>query len=337
MPCRDAEPWLDAAIDSLVAQTEPRFEALVLDDGSSDGTLVRLGAWADRDARVRLLDPEGEGIVDALGRLAGAARAPVLARMDADDIAHPTRLAKQLAWLREHAGVAACGTWIRYVPRPEPGSGYARYERWLNASSDPDDMRRELLVECPIAHPTLAVRRNAFEAVGGYRETGGPEDYDLVLRLDRAGYDLGNVPEVLLDWRLHGGRLSERSARYSADAFRRRKIEHLRAGALPADRALVIWGAGKVGKAFARAWLAAETGQAAAPIPIAAFVDLDPRKIGQRIHGAPVIAPGDLFRAVDGGRPYVLAAVGSPGARAEIRDALGALGMVEIEDFRAVA
>jgi GT2 family glycosyltransferase len=344
MPCRDAEPWLDAAIKSLVAQTEPRFEALVLDDGSSDGTLARLGAWAERDARVRLLDPEGEGIVAALTRLARDARAPVLARMDADDVAHPARLSKQLAWLRDRPELAACGTWIRYVPRPEPGSGYARYERWLNASSDPVEIRRELLVECPIAHPTLAVRRTALEAVGGYRETGGPEDYDLVLRLDRAGYDLGNVPEVLLDWRLHGARLSERSARYSADAFRRLKIEHLRAGALPAGRPLVIWGAGKVGKAFARAWLAdgigqtaGKTGRSAGPIPVAAFVDLDPRKIGQRIHGAPVVAPGDLFGAVGGRRPFVLAAVGSPGARADIRDALQALGMVEIEDFRAVA
>ncbi len=329
LPCRDAEPFLRECISSLEGQTEPRFEILTLDDGSTDRTREMLGAWAERDPRVRIFDREGSGIVAALQRLSREARASRIARMDADDISRPERLAEQIRLLKAAPHVAACGTGVRYFPRPLRGSGYRRYETWLNQLGDPAAVERDLFVECPIAHPTLMIRRAVFEAMGGYRETSGPEDYDLVLRLAAAGHALSNVPEVLHEWRLGDHRLSERSDRYSADAFRRLKVSFLTKGLVPADRPLVIWGAGKVGKAFARAWLGSGSPG------IAAFVDLDPRKIGQTIHGATVIRPSELARLA--ARPFMLLAVGSPGARGEIRDVLDEMGYVELEDYRAVA
>ncbi|MDX1578943.1 MAG: glycosyl transferase, partial [Gemmatimonadota bacterium] len=176
-------------------------------------------------------------------------------------------------------------------------------------------------------------RRRVFEAVGGYRPVDGPEDYDLVLRIARAGPGLANVPDAHHGWRLGPHRLSERSERYAPEAFRRLKVAFLREE-VPAGRPLVIRGAGRVGKAFARTWRAETGGE----IPLRALVDLDPRKIGQTIHDAPVIAPPDLLSCGGSeGRPYTLAAVGSPGARGEIRRALEAMGQAEIDDFRAVA
>lgn len=336
LPCRDAEPFIGACIESLAAQSEPRFEVLALDDGSVDGTGALLRAWAERDSRVRLVDRDGSGIVAALRRLSGEARSPLLARMDADDIARPGRLAAQLGLLARRPGIAACGAGVHYFPRPRPGSGYLRYERWINRLTDPVAVERDLFVECPIAHPTLMVRRDAFEAVGGYRDAGGPEDYDLILRLSAAGCRMTNVPQVLHEWRLGPHRLSERSDRYGPDAFRRLKVAHLANGRVPAGRPLVIWGAGRVGKAFARGWLE-QAGAASRPRPVEAFVDLDPRKIGQHIHGAVVLRPDDLSAFGAPARPYMLLAVGTPGARGEIREALRGLGFREIEDYRAVA
>ena len=340
LPCRDAEPFLGACIESLAAQSESRFEVLALDDGSRDGTGPLLRAWAERDPRVRLVDRDGSGIVAALRRLSRAARSPLLARMDADDVARPGRLAAQLRLLTRRPGIAACGTGVRYFPRPRHGSGYLRYESWINGLTDPAALERNLFVECPIAHPTLMVRRDAFEAVGGYRDengpTGGPEDYDLILRLSAAGCRMTNVPRVLHEWRLGPHRLSERSDRYSPAAFRRLKIAHLANGRIPAGRPLVIWGAGKVGKAFARGWLE-QGGSGGRARPVEAFVDLDPRKIGQNIHGAVVLRPEELPAFGAPARPYMLLAVGTPGARREIREALQALGFREIEDYRAVA
>ncbi|MFV1986522.1 MAG: glycosyltransferase [Gemmatimonadota bacterium] len=337
LPCRDVDEHLDACIESLAEQTESRYEVLVLDDGSTDGTLARLARWVERDPRVRPVETERRGIVPALNAMAAAARAPILARMDADDIARPGRLSAQLDLLDASPDVAACGSGVRYFPRDRMRSGYRRYETWLNGLTDWEDIERDLFVECPIAHPTLMIRRRILKELGGYREFDGPEDYDLILRLAGAGHRLDNVPDVLLEWRLGPSRLSEASTRYSAAAFRRLKIEHLREWAMPesrlAGRDLVVWGAGKVGKAFVRDWLA--TGGAS----FAALIDLDPRKIGQEIHGSPVVHPRDLaarFAGVETS-PFVLVAVGSPGAREEIRRALGEMGAKDLEDYRVVA
>ncbi len=337
LPCRDAALHVEECVESLDRQTEGRFEVLAIDDASRDETPLRLAAWARRDPRVRLLTGPGQGLVAALAAGTAEARGEYLARMDADDVSHAERLEAQLALLATRPELAGCGTGVRYFPRDGLGSGHLRYERWLNGLNEPDEIERDLFVECPVAHPSLMLRRDAFDAVGGYRAVDWPEDYDLVLRLHARGYSLGAVARPLLDWRAGPGRLSMTSRRYSPSAFRRCKVHFLLSGFLPAARDVVVWGAGRVGKSFARELIAQ-----AGPDAVSAFVELDPRKIGQEIHGAPVLGP-DRFNALVGRAraderlPYVLIAVGSPGARHEIREALAQLGLRELVDFRAVA
>lgn len=327
LPCRDAAASLPEAIAALEAQTLDDFEVLAVDDGSRDGTRALLDDWARRDPRVRVLRTAGRGIVAALASGLAAARGELVARMDADDVAEPRRFEAQAALLDRRPGIAACGTRIRYFPDDAVRDGARRYERWLNARIEPDDIARDIFIECPIAHPALVVRRAALLAVGGYRHMGWPEDYDLVLRLWTAGHRMANVPELLLHWREGERRASRTDARYSPAAFRRCKVHFLRRTLLAARDGAVVWGAGPVGKAFARELLEQGT-------RVRAFVDLDPRKIGQTIHGAPVIGPADVVRNRGA---LVLAAVGQPGARAEIRAELKRLGFEEMRDFCAVA
>lgn len=326
LPCRNAAAHLAAAIASLQQQTHTDYEVIAIDDGSSDATLDLLIEWAARDARVRVLHGGGRGIVEALTAVASAARGELLARMDADDVARPGRLARQVALLEQYPAVGACGTRVRYFPEAAVRAGARRYERWLNDLVTPEQIERDLFVECPIAHPALLMRRTVFESVGGYQDHGWPEDYDLVLRIRASGAQLANVPEMLLEWREGGARLSRTAERYSESQFQRCKAHHLMR--MRADgRAFVVWGAGPVGKRFARAL----NGEGAR---IAAFVDLDPRKIGQVIHGVPVIAPEGMPDFRDA---YVVAAVAGAAARSEIRAALTATGRVEVRDFCAVA
>jgi glycosyltransferase involved in cell wall biosynthesis len=325
LPCRNAVAHLDEAMASLVDQTFQNLEIIAVDDGSSDGTAGLLDAWAARDPRVRTVSTPPLGIVSALNTAAAAARGELLARMDADDVAAPRRFEQQVALLDAHPDTAACGTCIQYIPRRLVRDGARRYERWINGVVSPDEMERDLFVECPVPHPTLVVRQAAFEQVGGYRDMGWPEDYDLILRLWEVGYRIGKVPEVLLDWRERPDRLSRTDSRYDEDAFRRCKARFI--GRRIAGRNVVVWGAGPVGKTFARA-LQAEGHN------VAAFIDLDPRKIGQTIHGGPVVPPASI---TEYGGAYVLAAVGSSGARADIRRELHAAGFREPEDCCAVA
>ncbi len=203
--------------------------------------------------------------------------------------------------------------------------GARRYERWINGAVHPEDIERELFVECPIPHPTLVVRRDAYERVGGYRDGAWPEDYDLILRLWTHGYRMGKVPDELLHWRERPGRLSRTDPRYGPEAFRRLKARYLkhRIG----DRPVVVCGAGPIGKAMARALREHDH-------RVVAFVDVDPRKIGQTVGGAPVIGHESLgaYRGA-----YAVAAVGSPGARGQIMASLRAAGFREPEDCCAAA
>ncbi len=324
---RDGAAHLEEAAASLEAQTDGDFEVLAVDDGSTDATPELLCAWARRDRRVRVIRQEPLGIVAALERARREARGRFLARMDADDVSEPERFALQRALLEETPSLAGCGTWVRYFPRHRLRDGARRYETWLNGAATPAEVAREVFVECPLAHPTFFLRADAVETVGGYLDPGWPEDYDLVLRLWGAGLGLANVGRVLLHWREGKGRLSRTHRAYAADAFVACKVHHLRGTLLRGGKGVAVWGAGPVGKAFSRAFLAVGT-------PVAAFVEVDPRKIGQEIHGAPVVdTPGGL--ALQG--VLHLAAVGRPGGRETLRRVLREGGLEELRDFVAVA
>jgi glycosyltransferase involved in cell wall biosynthesis len=327
LPVRDAASTLDEALSSIRAQTFRDWELIAIDDGSKDASPDVLRRHVREDPRILFMTSEPAGLVSALETARAAARAPLLARMDADDVSEPGRLAAQVALLARHPEIALCGTHVRYFPRSRVGGGARRYEAWLNGQRTGVDLQRDLWIECPLAHPTFAMRAAAIDAVGGYRDMAWPEDYDLVLRIREAGYGLGVVPQVLLRWREGRGRLSRRDGRYGPDGFRRVKLHFLRRSLLREKEGLMIWGAGPTGKAFARS--AIEAG-----IPVRAFVELDPRKIGQEIHGAPVVSP-------DGASAYhdalAVAAVAGPVAREEIRSALAHAGWLEGRDFVAVA
>jgi hypothetical protein len=200
------------------------------------------------------------------------------------------------------------------------------YESWLNAIETPQDVVREAFVECPIAHPSLFVRRSVLERFG-YRDRGWPEDYDLILRLLAAGERLAVVPRRLLSWRDHPRRVSRRSAHCSIDAFVRCKAAHLAAGFLGGDERYVLWGFGGTGKALRRELAA--VGRTPSHI-----VELHPRRIGERIQGAPVIPPESLADIER--RPLVVSVAGS-GPRAEIRAWLAGMGYREGRDFVCAA
>jgi hypothetical protein len=248
------------------------------------------------------------------------ARAPLIARMDADDVALPERLELQVAAIEEE-GLAAVGGQVEYFP--EPTGGMRAYADWLNSLVTVEAALRDLWVECPLPGPGLTARAELVS----YRDRGWPEDYDLVLRIWEGGGRFRNVDRLVHRWRDHSERLTRTEPAYTLDAFRRCKVHFLRRTLLAGDRAAVVWGAGPTGKALACELLAAGT-------PLAAFVEVDPRKLGKRIHGAPVVP---VERAGDFSGALALGAVSGPEGRARVRELAAGLGLVEGTDFVAVA
>jgi glycosyltransferase involved in cell wall biosynthesis len=329
LPVRDAAPWLDAALASLARQTLDDFEVVAVDDGSRDGSAAILEGRADADPRLRVIRQPALGLVAALDRGLAACRAPLVARMDADDISHPRRLELQAALLaaRPEVGVVSC--LVRHFPAGSVGEGARLYEAWLNSLTGHAAMARERFVESPLAHPSAMARRGVLEAAGGWRDAGWPEDYDLWLRLFAAGTVFAKVERVLLFWREHGARLTRTDPRYAVPSFLACKAHHLVRGPLAGARRVILWGAGRTGRRLAKLLVAGGA-------RIDAVVDIDPAKIGGRLRGLPVIAPGALPALLDADA-VVLAAVASRGARDLIRERLVALGLVEGRGFWCVA
>lgn len=328
IPVRNAATTLDQALGSIRSQTLRDWEAIVVDDGSTDDTRRLLEAWGRRDERFRVVrQKESQGLVPALNRALELARAPVLARMDADDVSLPRRLELQLARLRE-GDVATVGCQVRYFPDEAVADGARRYQDWLNSLVTPEEHERDLFVECPLAHPTMVLDAEAVRSVGGYQDHGWPEDYDLLLRLWRAGHRMAKVPECLFLWREGPGRTSRTHPSYSPDAFLRCKAHYLRETQLQGDRKAILFGAGPVGKSVALAL--SEQG-----VDVLAFVDVDPKKVGRLIYRIPILDQSEARRLR--GQGYGLVALGQPGARQGARGLLQQAGWVECRDFRCVA
>jgi glycosyltransferase involved in cell wall biosynthesis len=331
MPCYNVAATLDETMGSLLEQTYPGFEIIAVDDGSEDSTLNQLQAWAERDARVRLLAREHEGIIPTLNAGLAICRSTLVARMDADDRAHPQRLERQVEMLEADPGLAVCASLVEGFPVENVREGFQIYIGWLNHLVGHEAITREIFIESPLAHPSVAFRKRWVEKVGGYQEHGWPEDYDLWLRLYLAGARFAKVPEILLYWREHELRLTRTDSRYSVENFIRAKAHYLCQGPLSDRDGVIIWGAGQMGRRLAK-HLDREGA------PLVAFIDIDPGKIGRERRGKPIVGPEDLRNQLDADeRLVVLAAVRSRGARALIRERLNGMGLREGADWWAVA
>ena len=324
LPVRNAGGTLLEAMQSLAVQSERDVEAVIVDDGSTDDSVQIAAEFCRHDSRFRLIECEHRGIVSALATAAAAARGRILARMDADDVSAPARLELQLDYLRQHPEVGVCGTLVEHFGEPA-AVGRQRYLDWINRLRAREEIEAERFVECPIPHPTFMMRREAFDAAGGYVDRGWPEDHDLLLRVHRSGWRLGKISEPLLRWRHSSNRHSMTDPRYQPEQFRALKRHHLFDTVLAGRRPFYQWGAGEVGKPWLREW------GNRAPV---AVVDINPRKIDTSIHSMPVISPDDLPAPGDF---VTLVAVGATGARDEIRAWFVPRGYIECRDFWFIA
>ena len=331
IPAYNAESTVEPALASMLRQTFAGFEIVVVNDGSTDSTARILDSTAGRDHRVRVIHTPQRGIIDALNTGIAECRGELIARMDADDVSHPRRLAMQVALMDERPDVSVCGTLVRMFPRQQLLGGLARYEQWLNSLVTSDQIARDIFVESPLAHPSVMMRREELVELGGYQDHGWAEDYDLWLRYFVAGKRFAKVEETLVFWRQSEGRLTFTDPRYSVENFLRAKAHYLAqaisGSLLSAQQCVILWGAGKTGRRLSKHLLREG-------IDLSAVIDIDPAKIGRTLRGKPIVGVGYLHGRRDA---FVIAAVSSHGARELIREQLRGLGLSEGLDFVCAA
>ena len=298
---RDAAATVERAARSILDSTLRKLELIIVDDGSADNSAAIVRQM--NDPRLRLIQQDALGVCAAANRGTAEATAPVIARMDADDYSHPTRLEKQL-WLLHDSGADMVGCRVRIVDElGQAVESMRRYEQWSNSLTEPGRIVAMRFVELPLVNPTLLARREVFEL--GCRDGAWPEDYDLCLRALGQGYTAAKVPEVLFDWIDSDNRLTRTDERYSPEAFDRCRRAHILDGPLAGKTQVDMWGAGQAGKPWL-SWLLAKG------FNVRHVVEVSPKKIGTKIHDTPVISDTDL--PPPDGTPLIIA-VGAAGAR----------------------
>jgi len=328
MPFRDAAATIAETLESIHRQSFDDYELIAVNDGSSDASPEIVAEYAAADPRIHLQRSPERGLVPALNHGLELARSELIARMDANDLMHRARLELQFAYLQRHPEISLVSCQVRAFPGHLVQRGYREYIRWQNLCLSPEQIGANLFVESPLPHPSVMFRREPVLRLGGYRQGPFPEDYDLWLRLHEQGERMAKLARVLLDWRESPQRTSRQDPRYSREAFDRLRAEYLARCPLLHERSreLVIWGAGRETRKRCAHLLARG-------YEVQAWVDIDPKKIGNRIRGAPVVGPDWLRRQP---RPLVLCYVNNHGARDLIARELHAMGYRRSCDYLTV-
>ncbi|WP_300156612.1 glycosyltransferase [Solidesulfovibrio sp.] len=204
------------SLSSLLAQTLANIEVVAVDDGCTDTTPAILDFIAREDSRLRVLHRIKSGLGASLNAAAAVADGRLLARMDADDVSLPERLAHQATFLDAHQDVAVCGTFLRTFGAPP--------RRIVRLPTEDAAIRAELLFSCPVMHPTVMLRREVLETLGGYDPAVRyGEDYDLWVRA-MGRFAFANLPRPLLRYRRHAGQMGARHSQAKQAAARMRSM-----------------------------------------------------------------------------------------------------------------
>jgi cellulose synthase/poly-beta-1,6-N-acetylglucosamine synthase-like glycosyltransferase len=214
MAVRDGDRSLAAAVDSILSQSFSNFELVVVDDGSRDTTPQLLAEYAKRDPRVRVLSQGPQGIAAALNRGLSASRSAIIARLDADDVALPDRLRRQLSFLESHPEILLLGSWAIRIDAVGRRTGV------LKPPTQHSALLRALGRDNSFVHSSVMYRKSDVVGLGGYRAAfEAAEDYDLWLRLSERG-QIANLAEPLVCYRTHEESITWRSQVWQAFSVR---------------------------------------------------------------------------------------------------------------------
>jgi glycosyltransferase involved in cell wall biosynthesis len=308
------------ALQDMLNQTCKDLEVVAVLNGC--GEEVRREFLGKSDPRLRVFDLGDEPqLLEALSLAVAECRGAWLARMDADDRCHRSRIEKQLLYLKKGScEVVSCGIELKHGL----GGGMQRYVDWVNDLTNPEAVSRERFVESPVVQPTVMMSREVFSNAGGYRENGFAEDYDLWLRLLERGERFGKVCENLYQWHDRADRLTRSDPR-----FEHKKMLGLKADALsrlPEVRArgVALMGAGPIGKVLGRELIAGG-------ITVHGYFEVNRKRIGSTCQGTPIVGQQEFgLRWRDA---ILLSAVGVAGGREAVRALASGEGYREGTDF----
>jgi len=322
IPVKNAAPFLSECFISILGQTETDWEAIFVDDHSTDGSLAILQAVAKRFPQIKVYSSEGQGIVPALQKAYAHSSGDMITRMDADDVMPATKLEV----LKNHLeslgkGHVVTGK-VQYFSQEELGDGYLRYQNWLNALAENNTHYQDLYKECVVPSAGFMIYRSDLDKIGAFEQPIYPEDYDLVFRFYQYGLKVNAVKEVIHHWRDHHARTSRNVAMYSGHFFDL-KLPYFLALDYDSSKQLVLIGAGKKGKLLAQKLMDKQ-------IPFL-WLTNNPKKIGKDIYGHSLLSEKSI--ALQPEKHQLIIAISSPNDVADLNASLDKTQMTKGVDY----
>jgi glycosyltransferase involved in cell wall biosynthesis len=317
MPMRNAMPYLNECITSIINQTYTNWELIVVNDHSTDESYQALKNFSLQDERINILNNTGKGIIDALKLAYSKSRGSYITRMDADDVMPPKKLELMRKVLIDNPSAVTTGK-IKYIG-DNLREGYQKYEVWMNDLMENNSHYEQIYRECVIPSPAWMMSKKTFDTIGGFSPNTYPEDYDLTLRIYKAKLDIIPVKEVVHVWRDYNERTSRNDPNYTFNAFEELKTKYFLEVDFNRNKNLVLWGGGKKGKNIA---LLLQKHQ----------IDFiwacnNPKKINQSIYGLNMFNIDTIFNSKNTYQTII--AVANPDDQIEIKKTLSTIPNVD--------
>jgi glycosyltransferase involved in cell wall biosynthesis len=250
IPAKNAGVFIEKTLESIISQSLNGWELILINDHSTDNTMDVVSMFV-LEKRIKVIENEGAGIVEALITGFKHCKGEFITRMDADDLMVPNKLELLLHALEKAPLTSVSTGLIKYFKdQAEIKDGYLKYEKWMNNNLLSDNPYHDIFKECVIPSPSWMVHRSIIEKLDGFKCLQYPEDYDLAFRFLEMGLAVSVVPEVIHLWRDHEKRASRTDEHYAENTFLPLKLDWLLK--LKPNKRFYVIGAGKKGKKIAQ-------------------------------------------------------------------------------------
>lgn len=212
IPTYNVENYIKEAVNSILDQTYPNIEIIIVDDSSTDGTFTILKEYEKKHSSIKVFqNDKNRKISYTLNHALKYTSGDYIARMDGDDISALDRIEKQIDFLKNNPNIDLVGT---HITKIDEDGNFIKYDRKI---TDAQLIKRTLLYVSPITHPSWMCKRCVYEQLSGYREVAPAEDYDFLLRMATEGFTFTNMDYMGLYLRLRKGNTA------SAQGLKQRK------------------------------------------------------------------------------------------------------------------
>lgn len=323
MAVKDTAPYLPACLDSIISQTYTNWELIAVNDHSSDRTPQILAEYAKRDARIKVFHSTRHKLIPTLKEGYQHVNGQLINRMDSDDKMPLDKIEVLVKECQKYGkGTIIAGGTEHFVDEGEVGGGFRRYEEWLNEVAKNGTHYQEIYQECVIPSHCWIIHKADFDRVRAFEPEIYPEDYDLCFRFYRDGLQVVGIDKILHYWRDRSNRISRTWEEYKDNRYFEMKLRYFYELDRDLSRPLVVWGAGRNGKDFAKLALEKEKGFH--------WVCDNERKIGKDVYG---IIMEDFNMIPNLENPQILVVVASPEDKINIRNELKKWDKQPVKDF----